>query len=171
VANPKGYRKKGRESSSGGRKILEQSGLLGIQEFGAPEGVEELWGSFNWHGLWRVVGVGSEGVGPGSEHALSEGGAVSMPGDAEVSEHGVGFPTAKELDDVRVDASAKESGGTARAEAARAEQFGVDAGEVLNGASRVTEGVGDELGLGDLRVAGPIIVGADGSVGEAEVRA
>jgi hypothetical protein len=95
---------------------------------------------------------------------------MSMPGDAEVSEHGVGFPTAKELDDVRVDASAKEGGGTARAEAARTEQFGGDAGEMLNGVGGMTEGVGDELGFGDLWFASPIVVGANGRFGEAGVR-
>jgi hypothetical protein len=93
-----------------------------------------------------------------------------MPGDAEVTEHGVGFPTAKKLDDVRVDASAEEGGGTAGAEAARTEQFGGDAGEVLNGGGGVAQGVGDELGFGELRVAGPIEVGADWSFGEAGVR-
>ena len=44
--------------------------------------------------------------------AVSDGGGL----DAEVAEHGIGLPAAKEADGIRVHASAEEGGGTARTE-------------------------------------------------------
>ena len=52
---------------------------------------------------------------------------VGVSRHAEVAEHGVGFPSSQELDDVRVNAGAQEGGGPTRAEASGAEQKRVDA--------------------------------------------
>jgi hypothetical protein len=51
-----------------------------------------------------VVGIGSEGEATGVKHAAGERLDVGSDCYVEVAEHGVGLPTAEELDDVGVDA-------------------------------------------------------------------
>ena len=95
--------------ASGATRLLvefvvgEQRGDVGGCLFREASVVEDLWGegarAVVWHELGEVVG---------------NGGCL----DAQVAEHGIREPAAEELDGVAVDASAKESGGTARAERA-----------------------------------------------------
>ena len=84
--------------------VGEQRCDVGWCLFGEASVVEGLWGE----GSRAVV-----------EHELREvvgnGGGL----DAQVAKHGIREPSAEKLDGVAVDASAEESGGTARAERAR----------------------------------------------------
>ena len=57
----------------------------------------DLRGGFTWKGAISV-GAGRKGEGAVVEHALGEGRGSCL--DAEVTEHGVGFPAAKEHDGV-----------------------------------------------------------------------
>ena len=91
-----------------------------------------------------TVYAGGEGEGAGVKHVLREVVSVGMCRHAEVAKHGIGFPLAQVLDDVRVDAGAQEGGGPARAEASGADEEGVNAGEVLDVDGGVAQGVGDE---------------------------
>ena len=77
------------------------------------------------------------------EHGLgeSEVGVHSM--HVEVLKHGVGFPSAEELDGMLVDVCAEESGGASRSETARADEFRRDAGGVFEVVSRMSECVCD----------------------------
>ena len=52
-------------------------------------------------------GLGSEGVAPVVQHLLGEVAGVGGSLDPEVPEHRIGLPSAKELDNVLVDASAE----------------------------------------------------------------
>ena len=72
--------------------------------------------------------LGREGVVPMVQHALGEAGTVGGSLDAEVSEHGVGLPSPKELDHVLVHACAEERGGAARAQAASRDEVCRDSG-------------------------------------------
>ena len=66
------------------------------------------------------------------EHELSE--VVGCRGglDAKATEHGVGFPSAEELDGVAVDTCAQECGGASWAEGACGEESGLDSGGGLD---------------------------------------
>ena len=67
--------------------------------------------------VWKAIiseGLGVKGVGTMVEHLL---GIVELQGgslNAEVAEHGIGFPSAQELDGVLVNAGAQKSSGAAR---------------------------------------------------------
>jgi hypothetical protein len=111
-----------------------------------------------------MVGLGSKGVVAGSEHELGEVGGVGMCSDAEVAEHGVGFPSSDELDDVGVDAGAEERGSATRAKAAGGEELGEDAGAGGECPGGVAKGVGDETRGGGMLLPAPIPVGVDGRV-------
>ncbi len=87
---------------------------------------------------------GGEGVVAMVEHALGVVAALSGGLDAQVSEHGVRFPSAEELDVVRVDVGAEEGSGPTRSERASAEKVGLDASGGLKGSGGVPQGVGDE---------------------------
>ena len=62
---------------------------------------------------------------------------------AQVRQHGVRTPAAENAGGVRVNASAQERGGTARAQALHSEEEGVHAGVRLDVASTVAQGIGD----------------------------
>ena len=72
--------------------------------------------------------------------------------DVEVAEHGVGFPTAKQLDGVLIHVGAEESSGSPRAEAARADEVWGNASRFVQGGGRMSKGVGDVL-----RFDGPLL--------------
>lgn len=61
------------------------------------------------------------------EHQLRKVGGVDVCLDAQVAEHGVGFPASKELDGVLVNPGAEEGSGSAGAEAAGRQKGGVNA--------------------------------------------
>ena len=63
--------------------------------------------------------------------------------DAKVSEHGVRLPAAEELDRVLVHTGAVEGGGAAGAQGPSRYVGRVDAGDSLEEAGGVSEGVGD----------------------------
>ena len=86
-----------------------------------------------------LVLLGVEGVTAMIQHQLGEVGLDVGGLDAEVAKHGVGLPTAEELDGVRVHAGAEESGSAARAEGVCREQGGVDAGGVGEQVGGVTQ--------------------------------
>ena len=69
--------------------------------------------------------------------------------DAEVDEHGIGFPAAEQFDGVLVDVGAEQRGGAARAEAAGAEQGGINAGEMAKSGGTGAKGGGHE-GVADV---------------------
>ena len=71
------------------------------------------------------------------QHLLGIVACVGRGLDAEVPQHGVGFPTAKEHDGVLVNVGAEQGGGAARTEGASAEERAVDARDVLNGITGV----------------------------------
>ena len=132
----------------GGREVREGEGRhsrLG-EEFSTFVGSDEGGGRLLWdrsvggcgEGLW------GEGVATGLEHLLGERMGVGLRRNAEVTEHGVGFPTAKELDDVGVDVGAQEGCGPTGANAARREQVRSDARGGCEVGRRVAESVGDE---------------------------
>jgi hypothetical protein len=64
--------------------------------------------------------------------------------DAKVAQHGIGFPAAKEHDGVLVDIGAEQSGCSARAEGAGADELGVDAGASVACVGSMAQGVGDK---------------------------
>ena len=72
-------------------------------------------------------GLRSAGVATGLEHLLGEVMGVGLRHNTEVTEHGVGFPTSEELDDVGVDVGAEERGGATGTKAASGEEPGSDA--------------------------------------------
>jgi hypothetical protein len=53
--------------------------------------------------------------------------------DAEVAQHGIGFPAAQEHDGVLVDIGAEQSCSSPRAERAGADELGTDAGAAVAG--------------------------------------
>ena len=53
--------------------------------------------------MWFVVGTGGEGVGAVVKHLLGQMMRVGGGLDPQVAEHGIGLPTAEELDVVFVD--------------------------------------------------------------------
>ena len=117
--------------------------MLVLVEFGVCE--ESSYGGRGLAGRPAVAeGLRVEGVVTVVQHALGvvvgQGGGL----DAEVAEHGVGFPTAEQLDGVRVNASAEEGSGAAGPEGAGADEVGVDAGCVFDGVRSVAEGIGHE---------------------------
>ena len=66
--------------------------------------------------------------------------------DAQVAKHSVGAPASKQLDCIRVNAGAKESGGASRAQGACRQLTGRDASQVFHRGGGMAEGRGDELG-------------------------
>ncbi len=92
------------------------------------------------------VHAGGEGIGAMVKHELGE--VLGSGLDAEVPEHGVGFPAPHEGDVVRVDVGAHEGGGTAGAERASADELGFDVCAAGERVGCMAEGVGHEDGLG-----------------------
>ena len=137
-------------------------GRSGFVEVRASKCRDEVpWGLLrDWLGDGCGVGGRCEGESASVEHTLREVVGVGVGGHSEVAEHGVGLPAAEKLDDVRVDAGAKQGCGAARAEAPGAEQERIDAGEVLDVDGGMAQGVGDERGRGLSGLAGAVIVGA-----------
>jgi len=120
-------------------------GLVGkalIGEFGRVEGV----GAMVQHLLRIVVG---------------DGGGL----DAEVAEHGIGFPAAKKLDGVTVDSGTEEGGGTAWSKGASTDEGWFDSRGGFNFFGGVTEGVGDEFGLDFIPLLAATVVMAVDRVG------
>jgi len=89
---------------------------LVVEEFIVVEDLNEGFRRLERKGHIMVVreGAGGEGVGAMVQHPLGEVVGVDVSLDAEVAEHGVGFPPAEEHDDVGVDVGAKEGGGSPR---------------------------------------------------------
>ena len=88
-----------------------------------------------------------EGVGAMVEHQLGIVVGLSSGLDAQVAEHGVGFPTAEELDSVFVNSSTEKSGSSTWAERTSANELGVNTSDVLEVLGRDPEGFGDVGGL------------------------
>ena len=63
----------------------------------------------------------------------------------EVSKHGVGFPSAEELDGVLIDVCAEESSGASRSKTACTNEFRRYASGVFEAFSRMSESVCDVL--------------------------
>ena len=66
-------------------------------------------------GIRLPIGAGCECEAPVVEHLLGSSAVACL--DAEVSEHGIGPPTAQEADAVRVDSCTEEGGGSPRSHA------------------------------------------------------
>jgi hypothetical protein len=64
--------------------------------------------------------------------------------DADVAQHGIGFPATKEHDGVLVDIGAEQSGDSTWAERAGTDELGVDAGASVAGVGGMAQGVDDE---------------------------
>ena len=86
------------------------------------------------------------------EHGLGEGRGCCL--DAQVPEHGVRFPAAKEHDGICAGVGTEEGGGSARPKRAGREERGGDAGLVFEGGSGVAESVGDEGAFGVVPASG-----------------
>ena len=101
-------------------------------------------------------GLGMEGVGAMVQHLLSI--VVGMRGglDAQVAEHGIGFPSSEELDGVFVDASIEESSGTTRAQGAGTDHEGVDASGGFDFGRRMAKSIRN---VARLDVIPPSVVG------------
>ena len=104
------------------------------------------------HGGWSllrkrmrfVVGTRGEGVGAVVKHLLGQMMRVGGGLDPQVAEHGIGLPTAEELDVVFVDTRTEEGSGPTWAQRAAAQQVGFNASVRLDALSSVAQGVGDE---------------------------
>ena len=110
-----------------------------------------------------VVDSGGESVGAVVLHVLGNVRVVGEGLDAEVDEHGVGFPGAEQFDGVFVDVGAEQRRGAARAKAAGAEQGGINAGETKSGGTGA-KGGGHE-GVADVVPGGVVVVGVERSLG------
>lgn len=94
--------------------------------------------------------------------------------DPQVAEHGVGLPAPEELDGIGIDASTEEGGSAAGAKRAGADQFGVDAGRLMEGLGRNAEGLrnlGGSDGVPALVCWMGVVVTMDGFVGRSVVAA
>ena len=81
------------------------------------------------------VRAGCEGARAVVEHKLGELGSGSL--DAQVPEHCVRFPAAKEHDGVRASVSTEQGGCPAWPERAGRDELGINAGYVLDGTGSV----------------------------------
>ena len=100
------------------------------------------------HGDWRFgrqtarsMDLWGKGVGAVVKHELGivRGGCL----DAQVTEHGVRFPAAKQLDSVGTDVGTQERSGAARAKRARGEEVEGYAGCRLEALGSVAKGIRD----------------------------
>jgi hypothetical protein len=64
--------------------------------------------------------------------------------DAEIAQHGIRFPAAKEHDGVLVDIGTEQGCSSARAERTGADELGIDAGAAVAGNGGMAQGIGDE---------------------------
>lgn len=125
-------------------------------------------------GHWRFLGkghvgrggegTGGEGVGAMVKHLLRKVVGVDVGLDAQVAEHGVGFPAAQQLDGVLVDVGAEESGGSAGAEAAGGQECWVDAECVVEVVCAVPEASSDPLGRHGSEFVGGVVVVAESGI-------
>ena len=97
------------------------SGLVSVELFVREES------SYGWGSLLRsptvLVGSGVKCEVAAVEHSLRVVVGVSGGLDSEVAEHGVGLPSAEELDGVGVDIGAEQGSGPAGSERARANEM------------------------------------------------
>ena len=126
----------------GGYEGREKKGRWLVEELVVGEELSDCWRGFLRKAV-HLEGGWNEGVGAMVQHLL--GVVVGYRGglDAKIAKHGVGFPAAKELDSILVDASAKERGGPTRAKGAGREKVEGHAGLVLDRLGSVPQGVGD----------------------------
>ena len=87
-----------------------------------------------------VEDAGSEGEVSSIEHELGVGGGCCL--DAQVTEHGVGFPAAKQHNSFCADVGTEEGGRAAGAEGARGDLLCEEARVALMQAGGVSESVG-----------------------------
>ena len=111
-----------------------------------------------------VVDSGGESVGAVVLHMLGNVHVVGEGLDAEVDKHSVGFPAAEQFDGVLVDVGAEQRGGAARAEAACAEQGGINASDVAKFGRTGAKGGGHE-GVADVVPGVVVVVGVQRGVG------
>ena len=137
-------------------------GLEAVQPEGGAEGLRSL---LRQRLAVGGVGSGREGEVAVGEHALGEVVVVGVSSDAEVTEHGVRFPAAEEVDDVGVDVGAEEGSGSAGAEAASAEETRVDSSGDLQVGGCQAQGSGDVCRLDGARVVGTRPVSVERSAG------
>ena len=107
------------------------------------EGSRSLQG--NRHVGLRCEGPLGEGVGAMVKHTLGEVLGVNVGLDPEVAEHGVRFPTAKELDGILVNVGAEESSCSPRSETAGGEEEVVNTFEGREVRRAVAETPGNPL--------------------------
>jgi len=84
--------------------------------------------------------------------------------DAEVDEHGIGFPAAEQFDGVLVDVGAEQRGGAARAEAAGAEQGRINASDVAKIGGTGAKGGGHEV-VADVVPGVVVVIGVQRGLG------
>ena len=126
----------------GGYEGREKKGRWLVEELIVGEERSDCWRGFLRKAV-HLEGGWNEGVGAMVQHLL--GVVVGYRGglDAKIAKHGVGFPAAKELDGILVDASAKKRSGPTRSKGAGGEKVEGHAGLVLDGLGSVAKGVGD----------------------------
>ena len=107
-----------------------------------PESHREIFGRLDVR-----AGARSKPVVPMVQHVLGisvgDGGGL----DAEVAEHGIGLPAAKEADGVGVNVGTEEGGGASWPEGTGGDLIGGDPGLMFDHLGGMAKGVGDVLSL------------------------
>lgn len=102
--------------------------LIVVEEFMVVKDLDEGFRRLKWkrHVVVFSEGAGGEGVGAMVKHFLGKVRSVDVGLDAQIAEHGIGFPSAEEHDVVGINVGAEEGCSAARAEAASGHESGVD---------------------------------------------
>ena len=123
--------------------------LIVVEEFMVVKDLDE--GFRRLKGKRHVVvfseGAGGEGVGAMVEHFLGKVRRVDVSLDAQVAEHGVGFPSSEEHDDVGINVGTEESCSATGAEAAGGHQGRVDPCLALQRSGTPAQAIGDPFVL------------------------
>jgi len=99
------------------------------------------------------------------EHFLGKVGGVDVCLNAQIAEHGVGFPSAKELDDILVDVRTEESSCSPGTETTSGERSEVNISEGTKASGGMPEAIGDPVGLHVAECVGGVVVGTERRVG------
>ena len=93
------------------------------------------------------------------EHFLGKVGPEDVGLDAQITEHGIRFPSAKELDDILVDVRTEERCGSSGTEATGGERFEVYISKGSKASGGMAKAIGDGIGLDVGQFVGGVIVG------------
>ena len=100
-----------------------------------------------WEKRCLGEGPGGEGVGAMVEHFLGKVGPEDVGLDAQIAEHGIRFPSAKELDDILVNVRTEERCGPSGTEATGGERLEVYISKGSKASGGVAKSIGDIIGF------------------------